>query len=252
MDRIDLNSDLGESYGPWTMGDDDAVLGIVSSANVACGGHASDPETMLKTILAAVDGKVRIGAHPGFADKEGFGRRRIPLTARQMTTLVAAQVGALTGVAGLVGAEVGYVKIHGALANWAAAERWVAEAVLKGIVGAMSRPHVLAISGTALHHLAKEQGVPVFAEVFADRGYMPNGQLAPRGTPGSMIHDADEAAERMVQFLETGEMPTVEGGTVTLEAQSICVHGDGPEAVAIARTLKSKLTSAGVSLAPFC
>ena len=251
MRKIDLNSDLGESFGPWSMGADEEMLAIVSSANIACGGHASDPVTMRETVRAAKAHGVAIGAHPGFADKVGFGRRRIPMEMDEITAMVTAQIGALQAIARLEGTEVSYVKAHGALANWAAAERDVANAVVSAVVASMYKPRVLAISGTELETAGRMLGTEVFSEVFADRGYQPNGQLVPRSAPGAMIHDAGEAAERMLAFLETGSMPTVDGDPIPLEAQSICVHGDGPTAVAMARNLRDRLVVANIDLQAF-
>lgn len=247
--RIDLNSDLGEGYGPWSMGDDLAMLDIVSSANVACGGHASDPETMFRTLVAARDRGVVIGAHPGYADPLGFGRRVIPMTPAEIGRMVAAQVGALRGIAALADATVAYVKPHGALGNLAAGDADVATEIAR-VAGRLGLP-VLAISGTALERACRSGGVPVFSEVFADRAYQADGQLVPRSRPGAVIHDADAAAERLMAFLRTGEMPCLDGGTVRLAAQSVCVHSDTPGAVAMARDIRARLTAAGVTTGPF-
>lgn len=244
---IDLNSDLGEGYGPWTMGDDAAMLSLVNSANIACGGHASDPETMFRTLELAREHDVSIGAHPGFNDREGFGRRVIPMTPAEITRMVAAQVGALQALGALADTSVAYVKAHGALANHAAAHREVADAV---VAGAMGLP-LLAISGTQLEVAGKAAGLDTYSEIFADRGYLSNGQLVPRGRDGAMIHDAGEAAERLLSYLETGRMPVVDGDPISLEAHSICIHGDSPSAVSMARELRARLTDAGVTLAGF-
>lgn len=251
MPTIDLNSDLGESFGPWAMGDDAAMLDVVTSANIACGGHASDPETMFTTLQLAAARGVIIGAHPGYADREGFGRRVIPMAPAEVARMVAAQIGALQGVAALAGARVRYVKAHGALANLAAAEPAYAAAIAQATAAMPGRLALLAISGTALESAGRAAGLQVVSEVFADRGYQPNGQLQPRGQPGAMIHDPDEAAARLIGLIETGRMPVVGGGTVALAAQSICVHGDSPGAVAMARHLARALPAAGITLAPF-
>ena len=249
--RIDLNSDLGESFGPWAMGDDTAMLGIVTSANVACGGHASDPETMYQTLRTASAKGVVIGAHPGYADREGFGRRVIPMTPSEIARMVAAQIGALTGVAALAGAEVAYVKAHGALANLGADHRAVADAICEAVAAQPGRLALLAISGTELEIAAREAGLPVFSEIFADRGYTPEGRLVPRSQPGAMIHDPAEASDRLLRYLETGLMPTVGGDAIPLAAQSICVHGDSPGAVAMAAEVRARLLAAGVSVESF-
>lgn len=249
--RIDLNSDLGESYGPWKMGDDEAILQVVTSANVACGGHASDPETMFRTLEIARDRNVVVGAHPGFADREGFGRRLIPMTPGEIERLVATQTGALMGAAALAGVTVRYIKAHGALANHCADDRAAAMAVARAAKAFGPDMAVLAISGTELELAAREAGVAVYSEIFADRGYLSTGRLVPRSRPDAMIHDPQEAAERLVSYLQTGLMPVVDGAPIKLDAHSICVHGDGPSAIAMARHIREVLTARGVSLRPF-
>ena len=252
MPRIDLNADLGESFGPWKMGDDARMMQIVSSASIACGGHAGDTMTMFDSVMAAKAAGVTIGAHPGFEDRQGFGRRRLPLSVTEIERLVSAQTGALCGVAALAGAEVRYVKAHGALGNWGAEEPEVAAAIVRAtraVLGA--RAMLLAISGTALEQEATRAGLPVCSEVFADRGYTPEGRLVPRGQRGAMIRDAGEAADRLIGFLQTGLMPTVGGAPVRLTAGSVCVHGDGPTALAMADTLRARLLDAGFTIGPF-
>ncbi len=247
---IDLNADLGEGFGPWVMGDDAAMLDIVTSANIACGGHAGDPDTMFATLRHAATRGVAIGAHPGYADPAGFGRRIIPMAPDQIARMVAAQIGALQGVAALAGTQVAYVKPHGALANLAADDAAVARAIAQA-VAAMPGLALLAISGTVLERMARDMALPVYAEVFADRGYLPDARLVPRNQPGAMLDDPEQAADRLLRFLATGMMPTVGGDPIPLAAQSICVHGDGPHAVALARGLRARLTDAGFTLRPF-
>lgn len=249
--KIDLNSDLGEGYGLWVMGDDAAMLDVVTSANVACGGHAGDPEIMYQTLRHAVERGVVIGAHPGYPDREGFGRRAIAMSPSQIGRVIAAQVGSLQGIAALAGAEVRYVKPHGALGHLAAADRDVATAVAKAIATLPGKLAVLAISGTALEHAARAAGLQVFSEVFADRAYQPDGQLVPRSHAGAVLHDADEAAERLIHFLETGRMPVIGGNPIELAVQSVCVHGDTVGALAMAKQIRVRLSAAGVILAPF-
>lgn len=251
MRSIDLNADLGEGYGPWSMGDDAAMLALVSSANVACGGHASDPETMFRTMRLARERGVVVGAHPSYPDLLGFGRRRLPATPAEIERFVAAQVGALIAIGALADHPVSYVKPHGALANVAAAEADVAAAIARAVAAVDRELAVLAISGTALEQAARGAGLRVFSEVFADRGYTPEGNLVPRSMPGAVIHDADEAAARLADFLETGEMETVEGGTASLHVDSICVHGDNPAAVAMAGRVRDVLMARGITIAPF-
>jgi 5-oxoprolinase (ATP-hydrolysing) subunit A len=247
---VDLNSDLGESFGPWKMGDDETMLSLVTSANVACGGHASDPETMFRTLSVARECNVVIGAHPGYPDPLGFGRRRIPYSPSEIQRFCVAQIGALCGVAAVAGAQVHYVKPHGALANLAADDRDVAEAIVAG-VAAMGGLAILAISGTELEGVARARGMQVYSEIFADRSYTARGRLVPRDHPQAMITDPDIATGRLVRFFESGLMPSIEGAAVRLKADSICIHGDSPHAVAMAHRLKSGLIEAGIAIAPF-
>lgn len=248
---IDLNSDLGESFGPWSMGDDATMLSLVTSANIACGGHASDPETMFKTLGEARTRNVVVGAHPGYADREGFGRRVIPMSEAEIERMVAAQIGSLMGVAALVGVAVRYVKPHGALGNLAADNAGVAAAIARAVKAISPDLAVLAISGTELETVSRRAGLKAFSEIFADRAYLPNGQLVPRSRPGAMIHDPAAAVQRLIGVLETGLMPVLDGEPIRLAAQSICVHGDGPAAVAMARAIRADLAAAGISFKPF-
>ena len=249
--KIDLNADMGESYGPWVMGDDAALLDIVTSANIACGGHASDPETMFQTLQGAARRGVVIGAHPGYADREGFGRRIIPMQPGQIARMVAAQVGALQGVAALAGARVRYVKPHGALGNLSADDRTVADAIVAAVAALPGDLAVLAISGGALEDAARAAGLRGFPEIFADRAYLPNGRLMPRSQPGAVLHDPDRAAARLIRFLETGRIEVAGGDPVALAADSICLHGDTPGALDMARGIRARLEAAGIALAPF-
>lgn len=242
--QLDLNADLGEG-----MGDDAAMLALVTSANVACGGHASDPDLMLHTLRLAQARGVVVGAHPGYADRTNFGRVVIPMEPAQIAALVAAQIGALQGVAGLCGARVAYVKAHGALANLAADQRSVADAV--ALAAKAAGLALLAISGTELQAAGEAAGIPTYAEIFADRAYLASGRLVPRGHPQAMIHDPQTALERLITFLETGLMPVIDGPAIRLAAHSVCIHGDSPEAVAMAQTLRAGLARRGVTLAPF-
>jgi 5-oxoprolinase (ATP-hydrolysing) subunit A len=254
MDRpvsVDLNADLGEGYGPWAMGDDAAMLDIVTSANVACGGHASDPETMHRTLVLARARSIVVGAHPSYPDREGFGRRRLPATPAEVERFVAAQIGQLMAIAALAGTRVSYVKPHGALANVAAVEADVATAILRATRAVDPGLAVLAISGTVLEQLARDQGLRVFSEIFADRGYTAEGTLVPRAEPGALITDPDAATARILGFLESGHMPAVDGSLIPLQVDSICIHGDSTHAVHMARHLKQALRAKGVALRPF-
>jgi UPF0271 protein len=249
--QIDQNSDLGEGYGPWVMGNDAQILDCVTSANIACGGHAGDPETMFRTLRLAAERGVRVGAHPGYADREGFGRRVIPMPPDEIGRMVVAQVGTLTALARLAGTPVRYVKPHGALGNLAAADMTVAIAIVSAVQSLDPTLAILAISGTDLERAARAKQVTVFSEIFADRAYQPNGQLVPRSQAGAVLHDAKEAADRLIGYLQTGRMPVIGGDPIALRADSICVHGDSPDATEMARHIRARLQAEGVSLAAF-
>lgn len=249
--QIDLNSDLGEGYGPWMMGDDARILDCVTSANIACGGHASDPETMYRTLRLAADRGVTVGAHPGYADREGFGRRIIPMAPDEIGRMVVAQTGALVAMARLAGTTVRYVKPHGALGNLAAADATVASAIVAAVQAMDPTLAILAISGTQLEQAARAAGATVFSEIFADRAYQPDGQLVPRSVPGAMLHDATAAADRLLAFLRSGRMPVMGGEPIALAAASICVHGDSPDATAMARHIRARLEADGVTVTAF-
>lgn len=251
MASIDLNSDIGEGYGPWTMGDDVAMLGVVSSANIACGGHAGDHETMYVTCRTAVERGVVIGAHPGYADREGFGRRIIPMRADEIGRMVVDQVGGLCAIARLAGGEVRYVKPHGALGNLAAADKAIAAGIVDAVRVAFPSLAILAISGTQLELAARVAGVDVYSEIFADRAYQPDGLLVPRNQPGAMIHDAESAAHRLLDYLDTGRMAVVGADPIALAAHSVCVHGDTPGAVGMAEHIRAELVRAGFVPRPF-
>jgi UPF0271 protein len=251
MNRIDLNSDLGEGFGPWAMGDDATMLSIVTSANVACGGHASDPETMFRTLELARENGVNVGAHPGFNDREGFGRRVIPMSPDEIGRMCAAQIGALIGIGAQAGVPVTYVKPHGALGNLAARDRGVADAIVAAVQKMDPNLAILAISGTQSEQAARAAGAPVYSEIFADRGYLSNGQLVPRGQDGAMILDAAAAVERLITFFDSGLMPVIDGDPIPLAAESICVHGDSQGAVTMAREIRERLIAHGIRITSF-
>jgi len=247
---IDLNSDLGESFGPWRMGDDATMLSLVTSANIACGGHASDPETMFQTLSLAREHGVVVGAHPGYPDLLGFGRRQLPHTPAETQRFCVSQIGALMAIGALAGAPVRYVKPHGALGNLAADDRDFANAIVEG-VAALGGLAILAISGTELEDAARANGLEVYSEIFADRSYTSRGRLVPRSHPSAMITDPETSAQRLMKFFETGVMPTIDGPPVKLRADSICIHGDSQHAVSMARQLKTELAGAGLTFASF-
>ena len=251
MPTIDLNADLGEGFGCWKMGDDSALLKVVTSASIACGGHAGDPETMYQTAQMARQCNVAIGAHPGFADKEGFGRRRLPLSAKEIERLVVTQVGALIGAAALAGAKVEYVKPHGALANWAAENSEIAGAIINAVRALDQSPAVLAISGTDLDKASRKLGLATYSEIYADRAYDKNGHLASRSLPGAVLHEGTEILNRLRRFIDSGKMETLDGHRIALEAHSICIHGDTPGAIQIARSVRALLEDEGWVVRPF-
>lgn len=249
---IDLNADLGESFGPWRMGADEALLQIITSANVACGFHAGDPVVMDQTVQLARRNGVAIGAHPGFRDLEGFGRRRIHgLGADELKTLIRYQVGALEAIARAHGSRVGHVKLHGALGNMASEDATIAGLFVDAVKALDAELVVVTMASTALERAATEQGHPLAREIYADRAYNDDGTLVTRGTPGAMIHDAGEAADRVLRMLDEGALTSINGNKVPVAPETVCVHGDGPEALAMAETLRHRLEQAGVAVRAF-
>ena len=248
--RVDLNADMGESFGDWTMGDDAALLDVVTSANVACGAHAGDWDVMARTMARARERGVGIGAHPGFADLQGFGRRRLTMAPGSVGNLVAWQFGAARGVAASVGAQVRHFKLHGALANMASEDAELARAAYGAALRVDPEVILLVLAGTAQETVARELGARWAGEIFADRGYNDDATLVARGTPGAMVHDPAVAAARMVEFVRGGAIVANSGARIPAACDSICLHGDGPEAVAIARSVRAALEAAGVTLAP--
>jgi UPF0271 protein len=251
MATIDLNSDLGEGYGDYRMGDDAAMLQIVTSVNVACGFHAGDPQIMAETFAAARAAGVAIGAHPGYPDLQGFGRRFIPYSAAEIERLVAYQLGAAMALASLARHKVTHVKAHGALANLAADDREVAGAVVRAAKAVDPGLVILAIAGTEIERAADGNGMRAAREIFADRAYTPLGRLVPRTQPGAVIHDPETAAARVLNMLKEGAIIAVDGTRVPVGIDSVCVHGDTPGAVALAGAVRAALTGAGFVLRPF-
>ena len=248
---VDLNADLGEGFGAYRLGDDAALLDLVTSANVACGLHAGDPEIMAATFRLAGERGVTVGAHPGYADLAGFGRRVIPHTAGEIERLVAYQVGAAAGLSALAGHPIRYVKLHGALANLAVADADVAAASLRGIRGVDPSLAVLAIAHGRQERIGRDMGLAVFSEVFADRGYRDDGSLVPRSEPGAFIHDAEAAAERVAAMVTSASIVSVSGKVLPTTVDSICIHCDSPAALDTARRIRTRLAADGVTLAPF-
>ncbi len=249
--RIDLNADCGESYGAWTLGDDARLLGIVSSANIACGFHAGDPTTLRATCATAVASGVRIGAQVGYADLRGFGRRFIDVPYADLVADVVYQIGALQALARSVGGDVSYVKPHGALYNAIVSHRRQAEAVAEGIGACAPGLPVLGLPGSTFLRVAADAGLRPVVEAFADRAYTPDGALVPRSEPGSVLHDPDEIAARVVRMLVDGTVEAIDGSEVALAPESVCVHGDTPGAVVVASRLRTVIEAAGAVIAPF-
>ena len=247
---VDLNADLGESYGSWSMGDDEALLDVVTSANVACGFHAGDPATMLRTCRAAASRGVTVGAHPSYPDLVGFGRRHLELSAEELVAATVYQLGALDACCRAAGTRLAYVKPHGALYHDVSRDSTLARAFVLGVVE-VAPLAVLGPAGSELLKAAAELGLATPAEVFADRAYRADGSLVPRGESGAIVDDADAVAERVVGMVTAGTVLAVDGTLVPVVADSICLHSDTPGAVALARRVRAALVDAGVGLGPF-
>jgi 5-oxoprolinase (ATP-hydrolysing) subunit A len=249
--RIDLNADLGEGFGVWRLGDDEALLEVVTSANVACGFHAGDPITMRRVCASAVDRGVVIGAQVGYRDLYGFGRRRMQLEPEELVADVLYQLGALEGCARAAGSGVRYVKPHGALYNTAMDDREQAEAVASAVAAFDRSLPLLALPGSAMEDAAHAAGLPFVPEAFADRAYLPSGRLVPRSEPGAVIDDPYEVVARAAAFALHQRVTTTDGTVLAVEPRSLCVHGDTPGAVYLAGEIRRTLVDAGVTLAPF-
>ena len=248
---IDLNCDLGEGYGRWTLGDDDALLSVVTSANIACGFHAGDPNTMRRSCRTAAENGVVIGAHVGYRDLVGFGRRQLVIDPEDLINDVVYQIAALDGFARLAGSRVGYVKPHGALYNTVVADPVQATALAEAVHRYDPGLVLLGLAGSPGLSRARDRGLESVEEAFADRAYDREGKLVPRGLPGAVIHDVDAIVQRCLSLALHGEVTAIDGSVVPLRPRSLCVHGDTPGAVAIARAVRASLLDAGVLLAPF-
>jgi UPF0271 protein len=251
MSSIDLNADLGESYGAWTLGDDRSMLGVVSSANVACGFHAGDPTRLLDTLRQAAAHRVTVGAQVSYPDLRGFGRRDLDLPAADLTADVIYQIGALQGLAAAAGTRVSYVKPHGALYNRIVHDEQQATAVVDAIVSLDPSLALVCLPESEVAQLAEAEGLRFVPEAFADRAYRSDGTLVPRSEPGAVLHDPLEIAERMRRLALEGVITSIGGDELALTAETICVHGDTPGAVQIARAVREALTDAGLTIGPF-
>lgn len=250
MIKVDLNSDVGESFGAYKLGLDVEVLKHVTSANIACGFHAGDFMVMEKTVAMAVKNNVGIGAHPGFPDLQGFGRRQMKLTPEEVKNLIIYQVGALAAFAQAKGQTLQHVKAHGSLYNQAAKDPALAEAIACGIKAAAPDTILLGLAGSEMIQAAEKVDLKAAQEVFADRGYNPDGTLVPRSQPGAMIHDPGIAIPRVVRMVTEGKVTAVNGEDIDICADSICVHGDNPEAIEFVKSIRAALEDAGVKVVP--
>lgn len=249
--RVDLNADLGESFGAWRLGDDEAMLALVTSANVACGFHAGDPTTLLRTCRRAVEQRVRIGAQVGYRDLAGFGRRFIDVDPADLSADVLYQLGALDGLARAAGDRVRYLKPHGALYNAVVHHEEQAAALVEAVLAYDPSLPVLGLPGSVWLRRADEAGLRTLGEAFADRSYTAAGTLVPRGEPDAVLHDPASIAERVVRLITERTIEAVDGTVVDVQADSLCVHGDTPGAVEVARAVRERLHVAGVDIEPF-
>lgn len=249
--HVDLNADMGESFGPWPMGSDAALLDVITSANIACGLHAGDWDVMAQTMSLAVANDVGIGAHPGFPDLQGFGRRRMHLSHDSLRNLVRYQLGAAQAMARSVGGAVRHLKLHGALANMASEDAAMATACYEGALSVDPDIIIMVLAATQQQTAVETLGCRWAGEIFADRAYNDDATLVDRSLPGAVIHDADVAGRRMVEMVKAGAIITESGRHIPAAVDTICLHGDGATAVQIARAVRGALAEAGVALQRF-
>jgi UPF0271 protein len=249
-DVVDLNADLGESFGRYRL-DDAPLLDVVSSASIACGFHAGDPVVMREMVGLAHERGVSIGAHPSYPDLLGFGRRELAATAAEIEAYVIYQLGALQGVCAAAGARVRYVKPHGALYNRAARDVAAADAIARAVRAVDPSLALLGLANSEMLRAAERVGIRGVSEAFVDRGYRADGTLVPRTEPGAVLHDVAAIGERAVRMVRNGVVEAIDGTTLTLRAESLCTHGDGPDALAIVRAVREALIGAAVRVAPF-
>jgi 5-oxoprolinase (ATP-hydrolysing) subunit A len=248
---MDLNADLGEGFGAWRMGDDEGLLDLITSANVACGFHAGDPVTMRRVCESAADRGVAVGAQVGYRDLAGFGRRRIDYEPAELRDEIIYQIAALDGFCRLQGERVRYVKPHGALYNTAAVDMWQASAIVAAVTDYDRALPVLCLPGSTLATVADGAGLRIVAEGYADRAYRADGTLVPRGQPGAVLSDVDTVVARAFRLATAGEVETPDGTVISSTVDSLCLHGDTPGAVDLTRRVREALVAAGVRLAPF-
>ena len=250
--QIDLNCDAGESYGRWTMGDDEHLIPLMTSVNVACGEHGGDPVVMRRTIELAAQYGVSVGAHPSYPDRQGFGRRVIPMTPSEICDWMITQIGAIQAMARACGVPLRHVKPHGALYNAAMDQHAVAEAIITAIQAIDPALLLVALANSPMIALAQTRGLPVAAEAFVDRGYTAAGRLIGRESPAALITDPAVAAERAVQLVCEQTIKSVDGVKIAIHPQTICIHGDTPGAVSIAQAVRARLAGAGVEMKTMC
>jgi UPF0271 protein len=248
MRSVDLNCDMGESFGAWRMGADDAVMPHITSANIACGFHGGDPGVMRRTVAAAKSAGVAIGAHPGLPDLVGFGRRTMDVTPAEVYDLVVYQIGALSAFASAAGVKLQHVKPHGALYNMAAADVELSDAIAEAVRDADRTLMLFGLAGSPMIHAGERAGLRTAQEVFADRNYMSDGSLVSRRRDDAMVTEVAEAADRALMMVREGKVRTVEDSVISIHADTICIHGDGTHAVAFARAIRSRLEDAGIAV----
>lgn len=248
---VDLNADMGESFGPWKMGDDAALLQIVSSANIACGFHAGDPDVMAATMTRAIDGNVGIGAHPGFDDLQGFGRRRLTLPKETLQNAIRYQLGAAQGMARALGGTVRHLKLHGALSSMATEDFDLARSCYEAALSVDPDIIIMVLASTPLEAAARDLGCAWAGEIFADRAYNDDASLVDRSLPGAVIHDPAVAGPRMLKMVQEGAIITESGKRIPAAIDTICMHGDTPTAVDVARSVRENLVSGGIEIARF-
>lgn len=251
MTSIDLNADLGEGFGPWQLGQDAEVLGLVTSASIACGFHAGDPRIMRASVATAVSRGVAIGAHPGYPDLMGFGRRELGASPEEIHADVLYQVGALQAIARAAGSAVRYVKPHGALYNRAARDHAIAGAIAAAVREADPDLWLLGLAGSALVSAGTAAGLRVAAEAFLDRNYEADGTLTPRSHPAAVLTEPEACAERAMRLITMGRVPARDGTELAIRADSLCAHGDGPTAAALLRLVRQRCMAAGIACQPF-
>ncbi|WP_171124640.1 MULTISPECIES: LamB/YcsF family protein [unclassified Ruegeria] len=251
MPSVDLNADMGESFGPWNMGDDASLLKIITSANIACGFHAGDPDVMAQTMIQAAENNVGIGAHPGFPDLQGFGRRNMKIPHDSLRNLVRYQLGAAIGVAKAVGTKVRHLKLHGALANMCSVDIDMARACYQGALDVDPDVIIMVLAVTKQEDAVRELNCKWVGEIFADRAYNDDGTLVDRSKPGAVIYDPELAGPRIVNMVQEGAIITESGKRLETSIDTICLHGDGPTAVQIARSVRENLIAGGVDVTKF-